>query len=388
MIPAWQDAARFACAFAAIVGIAFLPPAFISFFGEWAVRALQLVAAAGCTAWLCRRESVAEVVAAPAVVVAPSQAPEVLQNLLLLDAHLADRMIETVATSEKYGLALVECVTGLAHKSSELVAYLGQAQTQSDSMQDNIESNIRIISEMATFVRTLPVQIGEEREYFRLLLGEVKALSRVTGTIKAISKQTDLLALNAAIEAARAGESGAGFAVVAEEVRKLAARANSAATEIDQTIRALSQKVESKFSGEFAGRTRANENEAERLLDLTHTLDSSYVDMRQFYQMMMFAVIGHNRQINDGITSLLGTVQYQDILRQAIERMAPPLAHRGDVVMAMVNAWKEGLPVDDLVEVSAKVASDYVAREKDHEAVDKAPAVGDSGPAMQSIELF
>jgi methyl-accepting chemotaxis protein len=382
----WQAVSRFAAAFSAILAVAALP-LLSPLAGAWVVHALQLAGAAACAVWLCRRPAPVE----PAVVKveqAPSKAPEVMQNLLLLDAHMADRMVETVATSEKYGIALVEGVTELVKKSGTLVEYLGQAQAQSASMQDNIESNTRIIAEMATFVRSLPEQIGEERAYFGQLLGEVKSLSAITGTIKAISKQTDLLALNAAIEAARAGESGAGFAVVAEEVRRLAARANAAASEIDHTIRALSQKVESKFSGEFANRTRHNEGEAERLLELTRTLDDSYVDMRQFYQMMMFAVTGHNRQLNEGITGLLGSVQYQDILRQAIERMTPAFAQRGDVLLGMVEAWRSGSPVDDLVRASAAAAADYVAKEQEHQSIDKTPAKGGAADRLQAIELF
>jgi len=62
-------------------------------------------------------------------------------------------------------------------------------------------------------------------------------------TTRQLSEQTDLLALNAAIEAARAGESGLGFAVVAEEVRKLADQSNRTADEVREVVTSMRQEV-------------------------------------------------------------------------------------------------------------------------------------------------
>ena len=88
-------------------------------------------------------------------------------------------------------------------------------------------------------------QIAHVAEGMRELDGHAAAINRILELIRDIADQTNLLALNAAIEAARAGEAGRGFAVVADEVRKLAEKTVSATSEVNTAVGAILQGVRS-----------------------------------------------------------------------------------------------------------------------------------------------
>jgi len=120
---------------------------------------------------------------------------------------------------------------------------LGDAAQKAQETEQTVQNSTQKLTETTRNFEEFQNNIEHTAKVTQELSDTTKMITSITGTIRDIAEQTNLLALNAAIEAARAGEQGRGFAVVADEVRVLATRTDSATAEISGLIEKVSSNV-------------------------------------------------------------------------------------------------------------------------------------------------
>jgi methyl-accepting chemotaxis protein len=148
------------------------------------------------------------------------------------------RISETATAMEEMTATVLE----VARNAADSAENADQARQEALKGADVVDRSIKAINT----VHELALQLKHDMDQ---LGHQAEAIGQIMNVINDIADQTNLLALNAAIEAARAGEAGRGFAVVADEVRKLAEKTMSATKDVGASIAAIQQAARSNTQG-------------------------------------------------------------------------------------------------------------------------------------------
>ncbi len=148
-------------------------------------------------------------------------------------------------------------------------------QRNQTSMSTGINDIKEMLENVYISIQNTQQQTNKLIESFETLERSTDSINQMVDTIKSIAEQTNLLALNAAIEAARAGEHGRGFAVVADEVRKLAEHTQRSLSEVDSNVKSITQQVE---ENKYA--LNQNQQNVELLLENANTTNSKLDDFK------------------------------------------------------------------------------------------------------------
>lgn len=228
----------------------------------------------------------------------------------------------------------------------EVAKNAGQAAQNTSLTMDKAQEGARVVDDVVEAIRKVQHQAEILKEGMTGLGARATGIGTIIEVINDIADQTNLLALNAAIEAARAGEAGRGFAVVADEVRKLAEKTMTATTEVNEAISAIqASSSENIKSTEQAAQaveesTGLADRAREMLREIVEVSDNSSMQVQSIAAAseQQSATADEINRATDEINSISGeTSQSMQHASQSVNSLRNMVEELDDLIQQMVN---------------------------------------------------
>jgi len=293
-------------------------------------------------------------------------AAEALAAYLQLEEAIDGSLNGVISDTESSARSIIQNVRRLHDSATTLATYLDGTSLQAGDLGKEIFESVAFLGDIGAFIKRLPEKIERDLSSVQALVTEIKFLNEMTADVKAISLQSHLLAINAAVEAGRAGTVGSAFKVVADEMRRLAGTSSTMAVKINKGLARAQEIVENGIESTIK-ESAAQLAEVSTAAATIDKLQNNFEDMSQYYKTRLAIVIKHNEDLVRDIGEALGQVQYQDVVRQSIERIRIAAGRRNDAMRTLLLMQGEDADEEAGVPLQLElILKDYLAEEQKH----------------------
>lgn len=243
-----------------------------------------------------------------------------------LDKIIGSRFKKANNNVQEIGHSIINSVEDLNRASTNIDEFVKSGKEEIKDINNKNKSMIEDINNLGDSLSDIQNQVDNSINSITSMVGKFKEVNKLTDNIKRISKQTNILSINAAIEASRAGEAGQGFAVVANEVKKLAVETKETSDKISDEVGELSREINSVLekinylSDTFNVFTNITEKSMERTQDNLKLFKKIIGDMDENNETLISNTENLNLTIDD-LKNLLTEIENIDEIVSIIIKM-------------------------------------------------------------------